>query len=242
MQIAQFGVLDITSSLFTAEFNFNANTVLKFVLDDWSDKLNGKTTAIPLPANAPIEIPRVTMEGNNNGYKITASPVRLDVCWNALNQQGPIDLATFFQWTNDVFSKYKQSMNCRVVRLAGVVHRFSPTSSSEEAAQQLTEHFCPDRCSRDPFDRAKEFELHELKQLNMFGFSVNSWVRFKTPTLNIVSPNGQNKLTGIFIEQDINTLAEEMPSSNYSAGDIGKFFSVLPNQCMQILERFFPAN
>ncbi len=242
MRSAEFGVLDITSSLFTTEFNFNANAVLKCILEHWSDRLNGTTTAIPLPPNAPIEIPRVTMEGNSNGYKITASQVRLDVSWSALNPQGPIELPAFFQWTNDVFSTYKQTMGCRVVRLAGVVHKFMPLSSSEDAAQQLTEHFCPERCSRDPFDRAKEFELHELKQLNMSGFTVNCWVRFKTPTLTIHSPNGQSKMTGVFIELDINTLVEDMPSSNYSAGDIGKFYSMLPGYCEQLLGRFFPGN
>jgi len=242
MRSADFGVLDITSSLFTAEFSFNANAVLKFIIEHWSDKLDGASTVVPLPANAPLEIPRVTMEGNNNGYKITASPVRLDVCWSAINPQGPIEIPAFFQWTNDVFSQYKHTMACRVVRLAGVVHKFSPAASSAEAAQRLTEYFCPGRCSRDPFDQAREFEIHELRQLNMPGFLVNSWVRFKTPTLTIVTANGNNQMTGIFIEQDINTLAEEMPTNNYSAGDIGKFYSVLPSNCEQILEGFFTAS
>ncbi len=56
MKTADFGVLDITASLFTTDFNFNAHGVLKFMLDNWVDKLNGATKLMPLPANAPPEI------------------------------------------------------------------------------------------------------------------------------------------------------------------------------------------
>ena len=141
MTIAEFGVLDITASLFTADFHFNPHEVLKFALDNWVNRLNGASNVLNLPPNAPQEIPRVTLEGNNNGYKLTAAPVRVDVHWTALNQQTQTDLNAFFGWANEVFGKYKQMMNCRAVRLAGVVHRFRAFPTSEEAAQQLARNF-----------------------------------------------------------------------------------------------------
>ena len=90
-------------------------------------------------------------------------------------------------------------------------------------------------------ERPKEFEMHALKQFSMSGFAVNSWIRFKTPTINVVSPNGQSTLIGALIEQDINTLAEEMASNNFSGGDFGKFYSVLPSICEQILGLYLPG-
>ncbi len=132
-------------------------------------------------------------------------------------------------------------MNCRVVRLAGVVHKFCPAAGSAEAAQLIAEHFCQDRWLKAPFNQPQEFEIHTLKHFNMSGFAVNSWVRCKTPTLTLVAANEQRQMSGVIIEQDINTLAEEMPTSNYSAGNIGKFYSLLPSNYEQILALFFPA-
>ena len=88
----------------------------------------------------------------------------------------------------------------------------------------MAQHFCKEKWLTVPFNRPESFEIHAHKRYFFADrFNVNSWVRCKTGLL--VNPDRESI---ILIEQDINTVAEEMETREFSAEEIKDFFRLVP--------------
>jgi len=66
---------------------------------------------------------------------------------------------------------------------------------------------------------------------------VNSWVRNRTGT---VSLSGGSSAV-VMVEQDLNTLHEEVPSRSYSDAEIRAFFDEAAREFEVIMRLYYPA-
>jgi hypothetical protein len=118
--------------------------------------------------------------------------------------------------------------------MAAVVTRYMPHS---KPGLFLARHFCQERWADAPLNRPENFELHAHKTFVLGNrFRVNSWVRNKTGVAG--SPGGQNPV--IVVEQDLNTLLDEVGTNSFSAGDVARFFAAAQSEFELILSLYYP--
>ena len=79
--------------------------------------------------------------------------------------------------------------------------------------------------------------MHAHKRYNLSKYKVNSWVRCKTGRLSM-QPNEQKKI--ILVEQDLNTLTEDMDRKEYDIKDIVDFWNASSKELDLILNLYFP--
>ncbi len=143
-------------------------------------------------------------------------------------------LGGFFGKAVEILLQYAAQLSPRIARLAALATRFSV---HEKPGLCLARHFCKDRWDKAPLNRPENFELHAHKRFTLASnFRVNSWARSKTGKL---SGDGDEKLIVLF-EQDLNTLAEEAPTKDFSEAEVKKFFGAAANELDSILGLYYP--
>ena len=100
----------------------------------------------------------------------------------------------------------------------------------------LSKQFCREEILNGPLKQVEGFELHAHKVFELYeAQNVNSWVRIKTSGSR--GPDYEH----IFVEQDINTLAEEINIRNFDRANIMRFFREASEQLDSILIEYFPG-
>jgi len=225
----------IQASLFLSNFVFSTSKILKTVLESSSGLLDGDPTVLPIPEDAPREIPRIILKKKDNSMKLELSPLRFNLFRIRIGDEDEISANEFLSTANKLLSEMIENIGCEIVRMAIVFERFCP---HEESSSAIAAHFCKSGFMSEPFDRSSEFELHSLKKYNFLeSFEVNSWVRIKSGRLQ----SGQGTHRPVIVaQQDINTLAELMDTTIYTNEDISKFFNNILTEFDKILELYFP--
>lgn len=225
----------IQASLFITNFTFSTSKILKKVLDQCSDQFDGDPTVLPLPDDAPKEIPRIIFQRKDKSMKLEVAPLRLNLFRIKTQDEDKISPKKFLGTEAKLLSKLIEDLGADCVRMAVVLERFCPR---KEPAKDIASHFSKKNFMNEPFDRPSAFEVHSLKKFDFLdSFSVNSWVRIKSGKTQPVS--GVLRLV-IVAHQDINTLAELMDTRIYSNHDISRFFSNVPEKFDDILKLYFP--
>ena len=133
----------------------------------------------------------------------------------------------------EVLEHYIQGMELQVSRLALVLTRVYSTNNP---AQLLVERFCKAELQSTLFDHSENFEIHNQKPLQLKDFSINSWTRCKTAGLLI----DNRPVTAIIVEQDLNTLGEEVEQRRFTIEEIRSYFLVTSAEAEAILQLYFP--
>ena len=226
----------IQASLFITNFNFSTSKILKTVLDHCSDQFDGAPTVLPLPNDAPMEIPRIVLERKDKSMKLDISPQRLNLFRIKSQDEDKISPKKFLCTEVGLLVKLIKALRADCVRMAVVLERFCP---KREPAKDIAIHFCKENFMKEPLDRPSAFELHSLKKYTFLdSFEVNSWVRIKSGGVQL-QPEGV--LSSVVIaHQDINTFVELMDTKIYNNNDISKFFSNIFEEFDNILKLYFP--
>ncbi len=126
-----------------------------------------------------------------------------------------------------------QELNLKVGRFALVFNRFC---EADEPTKVLINRFTSDAAQEGPLHNSSNFEIHnhKLYPLPDTTFSVNSWVRCRT---GIVQPS---QLEAVTVEQDINTLVEDLDTKVFSVDDFRQFVNEAATEIGKILELYFP--
>lgn len=227
-------IRSIQASLFITNFNFSTSKILKTVLDHCSDQFDGAPTVLPLPNDAPIEIPRIVLERKDKSMKLELSPQRLNLFRIKSQDEDKISPKKFLCTEVELLVKLIKDIRADCVRMAVVLERFCP---KREPAKDIAIHFSKENFMKEPLDRPSAFELHSLKKYTFLdSFEVNSWVRIKS---------GGVQSEGVFspvviAHQDINTFVELMDTKIYNNDDVSKFFSNIFEEFDNILKLYFP--
>jgi len=225
----------IQASVFISDFSFSTARILKTLLDNCSDQFDGDPTVLPLPDDAPKEIPRIILERKDKSMKIEVTPVRLNLFRTKTENEDKILPKSFLSSQPDLLRKIIEDMGADCVRMAVVLERFC---FKNEPARDIAIHFSKEDFIKQPFNRPSAFELHSLKKYTFLdSFEVNSWVRIKSgraqPEKGVFRP-------AIIAHQDINTFAELMNKRVYDSHDMSNFFGNIFEEFENILELYFP--
>ena len=228
-------IRSIQASLFITNFTFSTSRILKTVLDHCSDQFDGDPTVLPLPDDAPKEIPRIILEKKDKSMKLEIAPLRLNLFRIETQDEDTILPKKFLSTEAELLGKLIENIGADCVRMAVVLERLCP---KKDSARDIAIHFSKENFMKEPFDRPSAFELHSLKTYTFLdSFEVNSWVRIKSGK---IQPEKGVFRPVIIAHQDINTLAELMDTRTYNNYDISNFFNNIFEEFDNTLKLYFP--
>jgi hypothetical protein len=159
--------------------------------------LDGDPTILPVPNDAPLEIPRIILTSKNKAFSCNISPERIDFVINKSKvPESNIDLEEEILKTSEILSKLiHKSLNWSVYRLA-LISQFK--HRPEIGALNFMKNLLSKQLGAD----SAELEIHRLKHIKVENFKSNQWIRF-------LSQNSGTPDEFIRILSDINTLKTE---------------------------------
>jgi len=203
------------------------------ILSNYQNIFDGDITAVPVPADAPAEIPRAIITSKNGAWTIQGAPARIDCFWTSINNAEMED--STLSKALEVVMSIIESSKFSVGRCAFLLNRILDTSTP---APDLANHFCNQPILQGPIKQSDNFELHNHKKywlpLTNSRMHINSWVRCKT-ALSIASQK-----PAILVEQDLNTLQEEIEKRPLDSGVLKDFFLAADKEMKGILDLYFP--
>ncbi|MBU0462232.1 MAG: hypothetical protein KKD21_11745 [Proteobacteria bacterium] len=223
----------LQTTVFTPNFTFSTSEMLKKLLNMEQNIFDGDPFILPLPADAPKEIPRITLDSKDKKYKLEIAPIRINFFRNKIDENDEIIPNDVITPAVTILTQLLDSLRTPCDRIAIVIAR---NSIKHDAAKVIASHFCKDNFIEEPFNRPSEFEIHSLKKYSFLEkFEVNSWVRIRSAHMQdksgIIHPI-------INIQQDINTIAEA--TKIYSKDDIILFYEKIYDEFDKILKLYMP--
>lgn len=231
VQTRDFRILSLQFSIFTPELLFNPNKILGTLMSKFSGIFDGNTTVLPLPTNAPKEIPKLILLSSDERIRLDISEARSNIIRYRDEKDTLIDKRSFFELCSNVYKEYMESTSARVGRIAFVSIKFLRDS---DPGLTLAQNFCKESLLEEPFNRPENFEIHSHKTYIFDDFNVNSWVRCKSGVLK------ENKTPIILVEQDINTVSDETENYEFSIDEIIKFVNLANSEQDIIFNKYFP--
>jgi hypothetical protein len=230
----------LQASLFTPGLQFRSGKILAHFLAKWPEVFSGEPTTLPVPPEAPPEIPHLLLRSETGEFLLQAAPIKLDVLWTRQSMDSDLNVTQYLHWVSELFPSYLEVTGGNAGRLACIATRMA---RNEAPALTLSRHFCQPRWTEaaGPLNRPCDFELHAHKQFLLAQWlDVNSWVRCKTGLLRYGDQTTPTQTQVIIVEQDLNTLAEEMNTREFGPEDITRFYELMPQELEQILILYFP--
>jgi hypothetical protein len=231
---ADFEIISIQATVFTPSLTFAASKLMTSALEKWGELFDSPPISLPLPSEAPSEIPRVILQSSTMHKKLELAPKRANLFWLRQSETDTIILEDYLRFAVDVLHDYVNIVSGKVGRIAAVLNR---SLINPNPGLFLAQHFCKEKWLSAPFNRPESFEIHSHKKYSLADrFNVNSWVRCKTGFL--VKPDRKSI---ILVEQDINTILEEMETREFSDEEIRDFFRLVKVEFDSILSLYFPG-
>ena len=234
-----FAVVALRCVFFTQGIAFETNPAISALVRLEGLSLDGQIVSLPIPAEAPPQVPRLQMGTRDKSHTLEASPERFTFAWQLVSQ-GATPSQRFVEIAVEAFDAYRRALPCRLGRVALHVLRFA---TSQEPAMALARHFCkPDWLRRDEghkgaLSRCENFELHAHKRFPLkSGMMVNSWMRCKTGQLE----SGGVASNGVVSDQDINTLAEEAQAKNLLNEEAAEILREMLDEAGSVVNSYFP--
>jgi hypothetical protein len=237
LRASEFQTIQAQAVIYTPGLSFQTARVLAQLLGEYADAFNGEPITIPSPEGFPtaVEMPRFILQSRESGLRLQASPSRLDLFEWTHGPQRIRPLPEFLDWCLRLFDRYVEFTRARVGRLASVVAR---QVNRDEAAREIASHFCKRALLDGPLNRPSDFEVHAAKQFDLMqGFRINSWFRCKTAIF--IDPQAQQQ-KAVLVEQDFNTLPEELETRVISRDEMREFFERVPDGFSEVLDLYFP--
>ncbi|MBW2106361.1 MAG: hypothetical protein JRI26_10150 [Deltaproteobacteria bacterium] len=170
---------------------------------------DGDPAILPIPEDAPAEIPRIILKSRDERYIFQIATKRVNFFYNYRPEDSLIEFPI-----NGLYDKFIyicksliEEVHCQFPRAAQVT-RWAIELPGSGAEYILSTYLREDALFKDPYD----LELHCLTKENVAGCKTNKWVRIKSARK--ASDPSENNLLTVLI--DINTIAEE----EYEFGDV----------------------
>ena len=224
------------ATMFTPDMDFSTAKVMSKFYPKCTEIFDADPEVIPNVPGFPPEVPRVILKNKDDSSKLEIAAARVNCFGRMKKHDAPItDINQFYSDAIGFLTLFKETMDCRVGRLAAVrvVYAIHDTPGLF-----LARHFCKDIWDEAPLNRPENFELHVHKVFSLSDkFTVNSWSRSKTGNLT----EDKKKTRIVLFEQDLNTLAEEAKESSFNHEDIELFFNQIIPEFNNILHQYYPT-
>jgi hypothetical protein len=198
--MTHFQILQMQSAVFLSSIDASSwLRIASTAIDAVPGLLGTDPVLLPIPSDAPPEIPRIIIENNERGWTFHTSLQRYDLFFSPPNRPG-------FETFRDVFSEvaeaslslwdvFESTLAARSHRLAFVVNL---SADVEKAADLLRQRYF-----NQPFAAgAKEIQLHYLHAISSGGFDLNRWTRL------LSKPGAESTPESLLLHVDINTRTE----------------------------------
>ena len=231
MNSDSFKITSLQVSIFTPALLFSKSRILERMMSNFGGFFDGDTVAIPMPGDAPKEIPRIILHSADGKFKLEIPESRVNFFRYRKDDDVEIDISQILDLSSRVLKEYKDCTHSIIGRLALVVVKFL---ENENPGFTLARHFCKEKWITELFNRPDNFEIHSHKHYTLDGFNINSWVRCKTGRLT------KDNKPIILVTQDINTLAEKLEKRDFSFEQVKAFLEIAYKEQEQILRKYFP--
>lgn len=194
-------------------------------------QFTGDPMILPIPAEAPAEIPRIVLTDSTGAMQFQVAPSRSDLSL-ARQPGGRLDVSEFFEGAGEKLEVLLGALGVRPGRLAVTGTFFH---RSDDPAMTLATHFCQSHWVEEgPLRDLRAFELHAHRRLEPpEGPALNSWIRCKTGSVS----DAGTTFPAIIVERDINSLPEEAEGREFDADALRSFM----RQCGAQLSAEIPA-
>ena len=239
LQMPEFTVVKVLAAIFTPDFNIsNSLKIANTAFNLMGDRLDGEPTILPIPQDAPADIPRVTLQSSDNLLSLSVAPSRTNLVFSIPLELvvDIIDYSSYYSNMSKFLVEFSAELDLNIQRLGYVTDRLI---IADNALSLILDRFCnKDQIIKGrPFYNPKRFEIHSLKKYDWEGFQLNSWVRLKF--LPIKSKDEKIK-PALLVQNDLNTLSyEEDPGASFNAEDIKKYFDNIPSHLKKVLNLYF---
>ena len=79
----EFTVVKVLAAIFTPDFNIsNSLKIANTAFNLMGDRLDGEPTILPIPQDAPADIPRVTLQSSDNLLSLSVAPSRTNLVFS----------------------------------------------------------------------------------------------------------------------------------------------------------------
>jgi hypothetical protein len=166
-----------------------------------SDLFSGDPIILPIPNDAPPEIPRMELSSADRQWILRVAKQRVDLFFTPRKDDPQVELpADTFTLCAAVFGFFIERLQAQVSR-ASLVETWAVPVDEGTAAEFLERTYIrPD----SPIPRVDDLELHYLERDTIGGFEANLWTRISV-TRKIVD---DRSLEGVKFLLDANTIAE----------------------------------
>ncbi len=231
-----FRLVSCQATLFTPEGAVSSVKLMQGLLPKWTELFDAEPTLGLVAEGLPREVPRLVLESTSQEWRCQIASARIDLFWQKpVTDLAEITLDAFFNEAIQRLNEYREFLDTRVGRLAAVLNRYAghPTPGPF-----IARYFCQERLHAGPLAQLESCEVHTHQRLVLAErFKVNLWVRSKTGTLS----SGQESSPIVVVEQDLNTLLEDMETQAFTSEDIKKFFLATVTQFDESLQLYYPA-
>jgi hypothetical protein len=235
-----FKAAKFQSSVFTPDLSIsNSLRFLNAVAELLGDRVGKNPHVLPIPQDAPSDIPRIQFSSPDTKWRVNISLARTDLIYLSptISEETKVGIGEFSATSCGFFPKYQETLDLRIQRLAFVTERFLP---HENATRSIINRFCKqEQCEKGrSFHNAKKFEIHSYKRYDWLGFHLNSWVRVKS--VDFKPDDQESVVPAIFVVNDLNTLSVlEDQDRKFASEEIYTFFDSVPHELKLILDIYF---
>lgn len=223
------------ATIFTPDMDFATAKVMSKFYPRCADTFDGDPEGVPNMPAFPPEVPRLILKNQEDTIKLEVAAARVNYFERLKKHDDPtINIERFYENAAGILSLFKDILDCRIGRLAAVRTLYA---KQDDPGMFLARHFCKDTWDEAPLNRPENFELHAHKVYQLpEKFTVNSWVRSKTGNLR----EGDTETRIVLIEQDLNTLTEEMKDNSFNPDDLSTFFKQVISEFDKIINLYYP--
>lgn len=225
----------IIASAFVARDELKVTNAFIQALQEWSTIYDGDPISLPSSQlTPPPEFPTAFLQNRDQSLGIEMARTKINLYWKRVesDKDASIDISGVYSQLADKVAIIAEKNKVVIGRLAAL--RMS-LGNEPTPGKVLSKQFCREEILNGPLKQVEGFELHAHKVFELYeAQNVNSWVRIKTS--GSPGPDYEH----IFVEQDINTLAEEINIRNFDRANIMRFFHEASEQLNSILDEYFP--
>jgi hypothetical protein len=219
LKLNDFQFNSIQGTIFTSATRFVPAKVLTKFFPMVSDQFDASPTVLPLPEEAPPEIPRMILQSSTKQWQAEIAATRVNFRWAQMTPSDTITIEAFRESLLRFIHLLLEMEHARVSRMGLILGRYLIV---DNPASVLARYFCRENWLQSALQDPENFELHAHRKTTVGStFDVNSWIRFKSAQVTL--PNIPPRPI-VLVEQDVNTLAEEAALREYGIEAISTFF------------------
>jgi hypothetical protein len=217
LKTADFHLANVQLVAFTPDLSaFSTPKSLAAVLGRFSDVYDGNVQTFPLPDDAPPDIPRVILQSKDESRRLDISLARISLNSIKIGEK-LVRLEDNVNESVEILNHYTSDLGARVNRLGLVVIR---THQSDLPTKLIIEKFYKPELKSTVFRDTVSLIFRNHQTIKIDDLNANLITTFSAGSIQINNAGVQ----GIVVEQDINTVVEEISQHFFSIEEIKTYF------------------